>query len=197
METPRLYEYVSPKLDSNIDNIDTLEAVRREEVEEALEYFDAIREPLTYQLQDVLGVMERRKANPYADLRLPESAHAVSIADLEDLIGRIANAYMTYGEYLSAVLPMLAMRENLYERRKARMMTTKEGGNEQERKGLASMRSEPEFLLKTKVEMLHRFVSTRYFTYKAMLDAAQQMLTTKSVERSRKNAEEATEKAGY
>jgi hypothetical protein len=65
------------------------------------------------------------------------------------------------------------MRENLYERRKNRAAIN-EGTNDTERKALASMRSDPELM-----------IETRYFALKSLLEAVQQLLTTKSVEASR------------
>lgn len=178
------HEYTSQYLDTQIDDIDTYEAVRRSEVEETLAYFDQVRHPLSAQLTDAILIMEGKKGDPYIGLRLPEHIGAASLTELQELVAKLSNAYMTYAEYLSAARAMLTMRENLYERRKSRA-SINEGGNEVERKGLASMRSEPEFLAKTKVEMLHRWVETRYFAFKSMMEAAQQVLTTKSVEASR------------
>lgn len=187
--------YTSRQLDREISDIDEYEAVRRQEVEEALAYFDSVRSPLTYQLVEAVQIMERKKADPYMNLRLPESSASVSITDLQDLLARVSNAFMTYGEYMSAVAPLLAMRENLFERRKIRALVN-EGTNAEERKALSHLRSEPEFLMKTKVEMLHKFISTRYFAYKAMLEAVQQMLTTKSVDRARQGKDSGSPEGG-
>jgi hypothetical protein len=128
--------------------------------------------------------MEGKIVDPYVSLRIPENSSLVSLADLEDIAAKLANAYSTFGEYLSASRALLSMRESLFERRKNRGLVN-EGSNESERKALASMRSEPEYMMFTKILMLNRFIETRYFTYQRMLDVVTQMLTTKSVEMTR------------
>jgi hypothetical protein len=178
------HQYVSQTLDVSIDDLNSYEAIRASEVEDTLAYFDSVRDPLTQQLKEAMLVMENRKQDPYVGLRLPEHVGAVSLSDLENLVGRMSNAYMTYAEYLSAARAILSVREGLYERRKGRAAIN-EGGNEQERKALAGMRAEPEFLSLVRVQMLNKWIETRYFAFKSMMEASQQLLTTKSVEAAR------------
>lgn len=178
------YQYTSSTLDVAIDDLDAYEAIRKSEVEDTLAYFEAVREPLTLQLREALRIMEGRAQDPYVGLRLPEHIGAVSLSDLESLVGKFSNAYMTYAEYLSAARAILSVREGLHERRRGRAAIN-EGSNEQERKALAGMRAEPEFLALTRVQMLNKWIETRYFAFKAMMEAAQQLLTTKSVEAAR------------
>jgi hypothetical protein len=50
---------------------------------------------------------------------------------------------------------------------------------------------------KTKVEMLTKYVETRYFAFKSMLEAAQQVMTTKSVEATREAKNTEAERTAY
>jgi hypothetical protein len=146
------HEYTSEYLDKNISDIDSYEVIRAGEVADALEYFDQVKRPLSYQLHEAIQIMERRKEDPYGNLRLPEHIGTVSVSDLMNLLSNVSNAYMTYAEYMSASRAILTMRENLYERRKNRAAIN-EGTNDTERKALASMRSDPELMMVTKVQI--------------------------------------------
>ena len=187
-EDLKSYEFVSPMIDSAIQDLDSLEITRRSEVNDVIAYLDSITTPLSLQVRNAVYIMEGRITDPYATLRIPENISVVSLSDLQELVSKIANAYATYGEYMSAIKALVVVRENLYERRKNRAMIN-EGTNEQTRKGLSSMRSEPEFLLMTKVQVISKWVETRYFMFSKMLDVVSSMLTTKSVQQTRSDKE--------
>lgn len=178
------YEYVSESVDSSVEDLDTYESVRRQEVQDTLAYFEQVRLPLSSVLQTPLKIMEGKTPNPYSNLRLPDNISVVSLTDLQELAATALNAYLTYGEWLSAARSLVALRSDLYDRRVKRA-SLNEGSNDIERKALASMRSEPEFLMLTRVVVVKDWIETRYFMYQRMLDALTQMLTTKSVEASR------------
>jgi len=181
--TPQ-YEYVSASIDTAVDDLDTYESVRRQEVEETLAYFEQVRQPLSAALQQPLRIMEGRIADPYAGLRLPDNLSVVSLSDLQELAGKALNAYLTYGEWLSAARSLSALRSDLHDRRVKRA-SINEGSNDIERKALAAMRSEPEALMLSRVTIVKDWVETRYFMYQRMMDVLTQMLTTKSVEATR------------
>lgn len=189
------YKYTSPLLDSNVPDLDEYEEIRKHEVDSQLAFLDELTNPLEDIIKRLYIFMKNPTENPYSGLRMPQNLSTVSLEDLQNLLGDVLNAYAYFGEARSIVNAITRSREILFERRKKQALAN-EGGNSELRVALSSMRSDPEYLLLARSEMLKEWIDQRYFIFAKMVDTIQALMTTKSIEAGRELNAMKTERYG-
>jgi hypothetical protein len=178
------HKYVSAILDSSVSDLGSYDELRSHEVDSQLAFLDSLTDPLEKIVERIYDWMRDPSKNPFAGIRMPNNLSQVSLQDLQNLLGDAMNAYAFFGEARSIVNALARTREILHERRKSQSLMN-EGKNAEDRKALAYLRSDPEYLMLARTDMLKDWVEQRYFVFSKMVDSIQQLITTKSVEASR------------
>lgn len=188
------YRYTSPVIDREVDIV-KYEAIRGAEVDQAEMFLTSITQRMEHLVGLVYSWMQDPDTNPYKGLRLPMNTSQTSLAEIMDLLGTAQNAVQQFGEIRSVLSAIVYQRNIMLERRKTAALIN-EGRNEQERKGLSSMRSDPEAMQLAKVQIALHWAEPRYYAYGKMVDTLQQMLTSKSVSMTREQKDAEAERYG-
>lgn len=178
------YRYTTASLDPEVPNIDAYEAIRAESVDSSLAFLNATTEKLEHLVESVYVWMIDPGKNPFKGIAMPRNMGETSLAELMQLLCDAQNAVQQFAEIRSVLDAVVYQRTVMHDRRKTHALIN-EGGNEQERKGLSALRSDPELLLLTRVVMAKEWAESRYYAYGKMVDSIQALMTTKSIEMHR------------
>jgi hypothetical protein len=182
--------YTTASLDPEVHDIAMYEAVRAESVDSSLAFLNATTERLEHLVEGVYVWMTEPTKNPFKDIAMPRNIGETSLTALMQLLCDAQNAVQQFAEIRSILDAVVYQRTVMHDRRKTHALIN-EGNNEQERKGLSALRSDPELLLLTRVVMAKEWAESRYYAYGKMVDSIQALMTTKSIEmhRSEKDIE--------
>ena len=190
---PVEHEYVSTTTDVGLtaEELSELNSVRGEVASMHVDFLNEMDANISGNISVAYTWMVDPSKNPFSGLRLPENLSQTTLDELVNLQAKIANAFIQFGELLSAIRAMNRVRLLMYDRRKSRAGIN-EGTNDSERKALAGLRAFPEESNLARSDVLLSWVETRYFMFQRLLDTVNQMVTTKSVEQTRSMKDEAS-----